>query len=152
MKSALIPRSNAGDIFSLFDDFFKSPSDFENNMAESVFTRSFASFPPYNVKVDKDTKNLRLEIALAGYSEEDIELNFSNDRLNISSVKSEETEDSYTYFKKGIKSSSFEVSYVIPFSKYDVDNASATFKDGILTVSIPASDRMKPKRLQITHI
>ena len=102
------------------------------------------------MSIDKE-RNLKLELAVAGYTEEDINLSFDGDvlKLDISKVN-DENRDDVKYISRGIKKSSFQTTYVVPAAKYNTDAATAKLKNGILIIDIPANEKAKPKKLSIT--
>ena len=64
------------DIFDHFNDMFES-SGLQNN------------YPPYDIIKHSDTK-YDVQVALAGYSKEDIDIEVKENTLSIKSVKKEE--------------------------------------------------------------
>lgn len=107
------------------------------------------TFPPLNVWVHQETKDLLLEFAVAGIPKENITVDFEGDRmvLEIESVSSDR--EDYVLSQKGIRTSKSRTTYVVPQSKYDVTEARAELKDGILSISIPAREDQRPRRLTI---
>ena len=104
---------------------------------------------PYFTIEDKKSKDLKIEVALAGL-QEDPDIIFDNDLIKITFDKSEEEEKSdWVYLKKGIKNNSFKISFPVPESLYDFELAKASSKEGILTILIPAKETEKPKKLKI---
>lgn len=108
-----------------------------------------ANFPPTNFYVDEE-KNIRFEFALAGYSLDEIELNFDGDKmfLTLTPNKKEEVEGERCV-TRGIKHSSSKTYYVVPSSKYDHSAATADYTDGVLVVNVPAREEAKPKKTKI---
>jgi len=129
-------------VFDLFDQVFKG---FE------VEDFPYPTFPPYDVIIDEETKDITFRFAVAGYDKEEVEIEFENDalKLTLPSVKTE-MEGKLKVLHKGIKTSSSVTKYAIPQSKYNVDKASASLSNGILTIFIPAKEDLKPKRLKLT--
>jgi len=105
-------------------------------------------FPPMNVSVNPDTKDLLFEFALSGYKEEEVSVDFEEDYLHLS-LDPKEPEDKKTYIKHGIKSSQCDAKYFVPSSKYEVNSSTAELKDGILTIFVPAKEEIKPKKIFI---
>ena len=111
---------------------------------------SAPQFPPADIEFDKDTKDMYFTFALAGYQPDEINVSFDEDYLVLSSeIISKDKNEEKIFFKKGIKKSSFSVKYSVPTTKYDVDNADASFIDGLLKIKIPARDVIKPKQLVV---
>lgn len=131
-----------------FDQIFSnSVFDLPSNFGE-VWTES--NFPPANIWVDDSTKNLHFEFSVAGYSEENIKLEFSGDYMILRLTNSnDKNEDKRYWIRNQLKKSSYTGKYYIPISKYDVENVKATIKDGILTVDIPAGKALKPREIKL---
>jgi len=128
-----------------FDNLFErmSPSDIYRDI----------NYPPMNLWIEKDTKDMILEFAVAGIPEENIGINVEGDYLELSVAKTEENErDNYRLVRKGIKSGSIKQRIYVPASKYETDNVQAELKDGILLVKVPSREEMKPKRVQIQNL
>ena len=87
------------------------------------------SYPPYNIVRGSDGRT-SLEVALAGFSREDIEVTTEQ---NILTVKASTEEDDRTYSHKGIATRSFNRSWQLGDS-IEVDGVE--YKDGLLTVSL----------------
>jgi len=138
-------------VVSVWDLFDAMARDFESvfSDAESYSHVIPTNFPPANMFVDEE-KNLRFEFALAGYTKDEIELNFDGDKmfLTLTPLKSEEDEN-IKCLNRGIKHSSSKTFYIVPAVKYDHSAATADYKNGVLIVSIPSREEAKPRRLAI---
>ena len=101
----------------------------------------------------KDTNNAYiLEADLPGFRKEDISVDIENDYLTIKAERSSENEDKNengNYIRRernyGVYSRSFDVSSV------KVDEISAEYKDGVLTLNMPKKESVIPasRRLEI---
>lgn len=131
------------DIDTLFDDFF---GGFD---MEPFLGRNSASFTP-KVDVTESDKEIRVSAELPGVDEKDIDLTLNHDSLTIRGEKKEEKED------KGQNYYSVERSYgsfcrTIPLHvEVDTDRAKASYKKGILIISIPKSPRAIDEKKKIT--
>jgi HSP20 family molecular chaperone IbpA len=105
-------------------------------------------FPPMNLGIKPETKDLTFEFALVGYKEKEISVSFDEDYLCLT-LSPEDMEDKRTFIKHGIRSSRTEAKYFVPSAKYDVDKSMAELKDGLLSVFIPAKEEIKPKKILI---
>jgi len=106
----------------------------------------YYSYPPMNIFLTKE-KSLVFEFALAGFAEQDIDLQFRSDYLYLS-VKAPRAaeEEGVQYFKRRLKLKSIEEQrYYVPEDKFDRDKVEARFSDGLLRVTVPArrEDRAK---------
>jgi len=105
------------------------------------------NYPPYNILKFSKT-DYRIEIALAGFKEEELDIEFHSGILKISG-KSEPSYDSENYIYKGIGTRQFSKSWTL--SEYVVVRK-ATFKNGILSVDLEVviPEEKKPKKITIT--
>ena len=141
------------ELASMFDAFEKIFDDsfFKGSFAGNVYP---ITFPPCDIKIKKEHKDLVLEFAVAGIPKELISLSAEGDYLilNIKELKSaEENVDKYTYLQKRIKTSEVSQKFYIPSTKYHLDKIDVTLKDGILKLEVPAREEQKPKLLQIKY-
>jgi len=113
-----------------FDDMF---DHFEHMMDDSFFRGTVGNFPPYNiVKTGENTYDV--ELALAGFSKNDIEVEYKENLLTVRSKKQEETKDEDgNIIHRGISKRMFSKSFTIA---NDVEVKGAELKDGLLKVSM----------------
>ena len=122
-----------------FDNVF----DHFERMFEDDFTSfSAPTFPFYNI-VKQGKNKYDIELALAGYSKDDIEVNLEEGVLSIKSKKEdkEESKDG-EILHKGIAKRYFSKSFTIAD---DVEVKGAELKDGLLKVSL---ERIVPEHKQ----
>ncbi len=112
----------------------------------------YYSYPPMNIFLAKD-KSIVFEIALAGFQENDIDLEFKGDYLHFraKAPKLAEEEEGIQYFKRRLKLKSIdEQRYYVPEDKFGQDKVEARFKDGLLRVVIPArQEEKKPAGVKV---
>ena len=113
-----------------FDDMF---DHFEHMMDDSFFRGTVGNFPPYNiVKTGENTYDV--ELAIAGFSKNDIEVEYKENLLTVRSKKQEETKDEDgNIIHRGISKRMFSKSFTIA---NDVEVKGAELKDGLLKVSM----------------
>ena len=113
-----------------FDDMF---DQFENMLGNGNLTMQ-SNYPPYNIrKTGKD--NYAIEVALAGFSKKDVEVEFEDNLLTVRTKQVDKSEDSDVngeIIHKGISQRQFARSFTIAD---DVKISGAELKDGLLTVS-----------------
>ena len=104
---------------------------------ESIFNRLDAmsghntNYPPYNI-IKNDGANYEIEIALAGFKSDEIEVSTEQNILRVTStVAKRDTER--TYLHKGLSKRSFTNSWQLGD---DVRVSSVDFADGLLTISL----------------
>ena len=144
--------SNTNDTYGMFSELFSRVFE-ELDGSSAVRGRtpfySAPSFPPVNVEMDEETKDLYFTFALAGYSSDEISIKFDGDYLKLESEIIRKEKDKRYILKNGIKKTSFAYNYMVPMSKYQTDDTEASFEDGLLKVHIPAREEMKPKQVKI---
>ena len=109
-----------------FDDVF----DHFEKMFDSDF--SAANYPPYNI-VKTGHEKYDIEVALAGYSKDDIRVDYSENQLTIKSVKEDKKGEEDGVLHKGIAKRFFSRTFTIA---EDVEVKDAELKDGLLKVSL----------------
>jgi molecular chaperone IbpB/HSP20 family protein len=149
-------NSYYGTFFNLFDDIFSESARFlelaETQPARFNKTVSSSQFPPSDVFVDTKTKKMTIKVALAGYSEENINLRFDGDYLKLTidlPIKGEEESIEYVV-QRGIKlPKHVEAAWGIDNRYYDRDSATVNYKDGLLTVEISPREEVAPKKIKL---
>jgi len=88
------------------------------------------NYPPYNLVKESDV-DFRLEIALAGYKKEDIEVTTEWNKLFVEAKKSGNSED--TYLHQGLAKRAFTRTWTL---SDDVVVGDVSFEDGLLTIKL----------------
>ena len=100
-----------------------------------------SNYPPYNIrKTGKDKYSI--EVALAGFSKKDVEVEFEDNLLTVRTKqinKSEDKNEDGEIIHKGISQRQFARSFTIAD---DVKVSGAELKDGLLTI---ACERIVPE-------
>lgn len=123
------------ELSSVLEDLFRSfPA-----LSSSLETKS-ASFSP-KVDLTETEKEIKVSAELPGLTEKDIDLTLAKDSLTIKGEKSEEKEDrTHGYYRAERHYGSFQ--RTIPFPcEIDSERVDATFKNGVLTISLPKSTK-----------
>ena len=120
-----------------FDDMF---DQFESMLGNGHLTMQ-SNYPPYNIrKTGKD--NYSIEVALAGFSKKDVEVEFEDNLLTVRTKQVDNSEDKNENGKiihKCISQRQFARSFTIAD---DVRVGAAELKDGLLTI---ACERIVPE-------
>jgi HSP20 family molecular chaperone IbpA len=106
------------------------------------------TFPPCNIYINKETSDLKIEVALAGYEEGSVSTDYTDDVLTLKGEKrkrSEEEKDKFYKAYHGIKETDFEIEVYVPNSKYDVSKMSGKWNNGLLTIEIPFKQESRIK-------
>ena len=123
-----------------FDSIF---DHFDNHLE---YTRSQnQTYPPYNIN-RIDELNYQIEIALAGFSRKDIDVQYADNQLTIKSVESDKEEKDTIH--RGISKRHFTRKFTIAD---DVKVDGAELKDGLLTIACEriVPDYKKKKLIEI---
>jgi HSP20 family protein len=127
---------------SFLDKFFDRDLMDWNNFN---FSGEQMTLPAVNVK--ENDNEFRVEVAAPGLKKEDFHLNFDNGALTISSEKQEEKEEKEgeKVTRKEFSYQSFQRTIRVPESIVEVDKIAAKYADGILHITMPKRDEVKPK-------
>jgi HSP20 family protein len=118
-------------------------SDFLNEDFFPTFTRTSTSLPAVNIR--EDEKAFYLELAVPGMDKKDLKIEVKDDVLTISSEhKEEKDEDTEGYRRREFSYSSFCRSFYLP-EDVNGEKIGASYKDGILNVTIPKVEETKKK-------
>ena len=125
---------------SIFEEF--------DRMLEST-ERYNSNYPPYNIRKLNDN-NYKIEVALAGYSKDDIQLELKDSTLTVRNKTKEKVidEESNGVIHKGISTRQFERSFTI---SEDVKVKHAELKNGLLNIDLEriVPEEKKPRLISI---
>ena len=122
-------KYNAADLDQLMDRITRNSIGM-NDYFDNVFSfNQESNYPPYNVIQESNTAS-RLEIALAGFKKEEVNVYTEYGKLTVEGKK-EAKKDEENYIHKGLAQRSFARSWTI---SEDTEIRSVTFEDGLLTV------------------
>ena len=105
-----------------------------------TFAGSGTNYPPYNIYNGSNSRTI-LEVALAGFSKEELSVETERNVLTISANKSSKEEKKYSH--KGISHKNFTRNWQLAD---DVEVESVDFKDGLLTITLMKELPEKQKR------
>lgn len=122
------------DMNSAFDKFFDA-FESEMTMPLSEFARS-STYQP-RVEMKESAKDICVSVELPGVDEKDVDVSIDSRCLTIKGEKHEEKEDNTSgYYRMERHYGSFTRSVPFP-CEIDKDKAQATYKRGVLTVTLP---------------
>ena len=102
------------------------------------------SYPPANV-IKEDNKYI-LSIALPGVNKKDVSINIEKNKLTIKSNVEDNTDIKYRL--REFNYAKFERAFTLS-EDADIDNISAKFEKGILTITIPTVEEAGPMEVKI---
>lgn len=122
-----------------FDDLFDRLFDMD--------LESSSSYPPYNIsKVDDN--NYIIEMALAGFNKDDIEIELADSELTVRSKKRENSSKDVNLIHQGISHRSFNRKFTL---SEEILVKNAEMKDGMLIIKLQKfiPENKKPKLINI---
>jgi molecular chaperone IbpA len=113
--------------------------------ASHLLTATQTAFPPVNV-IKKDDYNFILELAVAGYRQNEIEVTTERNSLKVIGKKVDE--DTREYLVKGIAGRKFSRQFVLSDTVVVRD---ANLADGILSIQLEnvVPEEQKPRKIEI---
>ena len=125
-----------------FDRFF---DDVEKLMNVDV-QKTVSNFPPHNIVKLDDTRYI-VELAVAGFSKDEIEISVEDGKLTVKGEK-EDKESKVQYLHKGIGTRSFTKTLTIADT---IEVKGAEFKDGILSIGLEniIPEHKNPRKIEI---
>ena len=120
---------------------------------KSPENRPRVSFGGFNPRVDitEDEKNIYFEIEVPGVRKEDVKVKVSDD--NIISIQGEKKlekkeDESKTFYRNERQYGDFNRSFQLP-ELVDATRIEAKYENGILNLSVPKLEPVKPKEQEI---
>lgn len=129
----------------LVDDLFSElPVLFNNQLSVSNRKHSV----PVNVK--ESDKAYEMEVVAPGFEKTDFKINVEQDLLTISAEKKNVVkEENQKITRREYSYSSFKRSFTLD-DKIDATNIAASYINGVLTVTLPKKETVKPSVKEIT--
>ena len=122
-----------------FDRIFDNLSRYTADNVQST------GFPPYNIRKEGDY-NYVIELALAGFGKDDIEVEVADGTLSVRSIKENSEDDSTVY--RGISYRRFERKFTMAD---DIVVNGAKLENGMLTVDLErvVPEEKKPRLISV---
>lgn len=129
------------------DSLTQEIDDFSENFSEK---KSFnvPNYPKSNFYWSKEKGGI-IELALAGFSKENITMSVEDSVLRIKGKVDKEFESDFEKIVNGISERAFEFPVRFSSEVIDVEKINSTFKDGLLTVFLPMKEEAKPVKREI---
>ena len=125
-----IQRYRAADLPQLMDKIFTNSLGLDDYF-ESFNTMEASNYPPFNI-VHINNHESRLEVALAGFSKEEVNVFTEYGKLHIEGTKSEPDEEE-TFIHRGLAKRTFKRSWTIAEDTHVTD---VTFDNGLLVIKL----------------
>ena len=124
-----------------------------NRLFEESFVRPWGAFPrwaegPAVDMYETDTA-VMVKAAIPGVDPKDVEISVTGDTLTIrGEVKKEEQVKEENYLRRERYYGSFCRSFLLP-TRVVADDAEAVFENGVLTLTLPKAEEVKPKTIKV---
>ncbi len=123
--------------------------DMETMLREMADPRSFGhrAFPAVNVTSNEDAFFLRAE--LPGIAVEDLDLTVDQNTVTIKGErKSDVDAEGVSFHRRERSTGSFARSITLP-SDIDAEGVDASYRNGLLTVTVPKAPETKPRQITV---
>lgn len=132
-------------------DFERMRREFDtlfHGMGGSSVARPGATvFPPLNVA--EDEQNLYVRAEVPGFKPEDLDLSVEGDTLTIKGERrTTPGVEKFSYHRREIESGRFSRALTLP-TRVNPDQISAVAANGILTITLPKAEEVKPRRIEV---
>lgn len=127
--------------FDRFNDLFET-------LLNDSSDKHFEAYPPYNIE-KRSEDEYRITLAVAGFTEDELDITVENDQLTVRGAQTKREEDEgKTYLHRGIATRSFERSFRLA-DHIRVENAE--LNDGMLQVDLmrEVPEEKKPRMIPI---
>jgi HSP20 family protein len=133
--TAYIPTVFNGKIDALLDEAIRGLS------RESAWT------PASNVW--EDEKGFHVQLALPGWSTKDVSIQVEKLVMTVTGDYQSDHDATWKVYQWEIPKGQFGIRYRLP-DFVQQEQASANFRDGVLTISFPKREEAKPRRIEIS--
>ncbi len=119
---------------------------FDRLLADRVVGNN-QSYPPYNI-IKKDENSYEIEVAVAGFTLEEIDVEVNQNLLTIKGDRQREENEEWEYLHRGLAFRSFEKTLTLAEHMIVGD---AFIKDGLLRIAISriVPEALKPRKVQV---
>jgi HSP20 family protein len=115
------------------------------------FSSEDSTLPAVNIAEDEN--RIQIEVAAPGMKKEDFKIDLEHNRLTVSAeISSENNETGERYSRKEFSYRSFRRQFNIPVETINGEQIQAAYKDGILLLTLPKREELKPKPARAIEI
>jgi len=133
------PNRTARSLDRVFNDIFN---------ASPYWTNVNTDFAP-RVNITENDNRIKLEFDLPGMENDDIKVTVKDGLLTVSGErKVEKKDEKENYVRSEIYTGQFSRSFTLP-ETVETDKIAADYKNGLLTLELPKSEKAKPKTIDV---
>ena len=134
-----------------FSPLFRTAVGFDRmaQMLENASHNEANGYPPYNIELT-DEDNYRITLAVAGFTEAELDVQLNENKLTVSGSKTEGSAEKTEFLHRGIANRNFERSFQL--AEY-VRVEGAKMENGLLHIELVREipERMKPRTIAINE-
>lgn len=125
-----------------FDDQFQRLAKLHDDMSKNI-----PNYPPYNIKKVEDNRYI-IEVAVAGFSKSELEIEFEDDKLIVRG-NAKESDSEYDWLYKGIAARNFTRTFAL---NDQIEIKGADLINGMLKIALERiiPEHKKPKKIDIS--
>ncbi len=135
----MLTNSFSNNLPAFFNNFF---NDDMLDWTNSNYSDTNTTLPRVNIKETDD--EFFIELAAPGMKKEDFNINYENDKLCISS-EAKKSDDNEKYTRHEFSYQAFKRTFGVSHKLVDSEKINAKYEDGILCISLPKREEVKPK-------
>jgi len=137
-------------LWSLFDELESLQADMNRIFSGRGHTRPWrggAAYPLVNVWSSSD--GIVVDAELPGVDPKDVDISVVGDELTLrGKVNAQDSQKGETYHRRERPTGEFERTFRLPF-RADVNAVKASYKNGVLRLTVPRTEEDKPRRIAI---
>jgi len=124
---------------SLIDPLYQTLIGFEN-----LFNRHQPAYPPYNIIRSPDSDHYTIEIAVSGFTRQELQVSLTGNRLEVRGTK--ETKPDGEYLVHQLAHRSWVRTWTL---NHNIVVENVALKDGVLVITLAPEEAVKPNYIQI---
>jgi HSP20 family protein len=135
-------NSLQNEIDRVFDRFFPSREQTQESSSSRAVWRP-------QMDLTETDESYRLHLDMPGMSKDELKISYQDNKLVVSGErKSTHTDEDEEFVRVERSFGQFRRSFTLPHT-VDADNIDATYENGVLTVTVPKTEKVKPRQIEI---
>ena len=135
-------NSLQNEIDRVFDRFFPSREQTQESSSSRAVWRP-------QMDLTETDESYRLHLDMPGMSKDELKISYQDNELVVSGEqKSTHTDKDEEFVRVERSFGQFRRSFTLPRT-VDADNIDATYDNGVLTVTVPKTEKVKPRQIEI---
>jgi len=124
------------------------PADFEQ-LVQQVLGESHGGTLHPGVNIEETDAGYQVSLDLPGVKPADVSIDYVDGKLSVAGERvSPEPAEGVTVHRSERRYGKFERVVTLP-KQVNVENIEATYEDGVLTISLPKSEELRPRKIEI---